>query len=409
MADKNDSVYLYSNALLFATKVCQSIQDMVDKGFAVHAESLKIRPFSTDFRTLAFISFVGKITGHYVIAIDETTAFKLTDCYAPDLPADEKKEHRHTSSGALKEILNVAVGHAIIELEKLFGTLVYFPPTIVYGEVEFPAIVSADLEIAGEDGVIQCACCLNLSNLKIGRKLEEAQKKLMRVSETQNSMLLQPEELPNARFCVVYKSLDEAGGDLYDVFKISDDVYAYFIGDVAGHDIGTGFITASIRALLRQNCTEEYSPLESMRIVNNVLCDLFPSFEYVTACYVVLYRKRGFLSVINMGHPPMLFLPAQGEPELISSEGDVLGAFKEGTFQSIERNTSPGDRIVIYTDGLVEGKGKLMWAQEAGSLLTIAPRLRNIPLKTVADALYHLMYHDNSQPTDDVVIMGIEV
>jgi CheY-specific phosphatase CheX len=405
----NENAYLDNNTLVFATNVRQSIQDMIGKTCTLREGTLKRRLFSTPLKTIAFISFVGKITGQYVIAIDDITSLKLSDLYTPEMSDEEIREQRHTASGALKEILNVAVGHSIIELEKMFGTLVYFPPTVVYGEVEFPAIVSADMELDSESGLLHCACCLNLANLKIGRKLEEAQKKLMRVSESQSAMLLQPEELPNARFCVLYKSLDEAGGDIYDVFKISDDIYGYFIGDVAGHDIGVGFITASIKALLRQNCTEEFTPLESMRNVNNVLCDLFPSFEYVTACYVVLNRKRGFFSVINMGHPPMLFVPQQGESELLSSEGDVLGAFKESTFQSIERSVSPGDRIVIYTDGLVEGKGKSMWAQEADALLLHAAKLRNIPLKTVADALFHFMYTDSARPTDDVVVLGIEV
>jgi CheY-specific phosphatase CheX len=409
MADTTENAYLYNNALMFANRVCHSIRDMVDKTFEVREKTIKIRQFATELKTIVYISFVGKITGHYIIALDQITALRLVDLYTPEISPEAYNEHRHVAGGALKEILNVAVGHAIVELEKMFGTLVYFPPTVVYGEVEFPAIVSADLDISGDSGSIQCACCLNLSNIKIGRKLEEAQKKLLRVSESQSAMLLQPDELPEACFSVVFQSLNEAGGDLYDVFKITDDVFGYFVGDVAGHDIGTGFLTASIKALLRQNCTEELSPLESMRIVNTVLCDLFPSFEYVTACYVVLYRKRNFFTVINMGHPPLLFIPQQGEPDLISSEGDVLGAFKEGTFQSIERSVSPGDRLVMYTDGLVEGKGKSMWSEEAGVLLTIAPRLRNLPFKTVPDVLYHIVYHDNNRPTDDVVVLAIEV
>ncbi|MBL0701329.1 MAG: response regulator, partial [Desulfosarcina sp.] len=72
--------------------------------------------------------------------------------------------------------------------------------------------------------------------------------KLKQIESAQQSMLVSPAEIPEANFAVWYNSLQEAGGDIYDVFRISKDICGYFVGDVSGHDIATSYITASVKA-----------------------------------------------------------------------------------------------------------------------------------------------------------------
>ncbi|MBU2452169.1 MAG: response regulator, partial [Proteobacteria bacterium] len=79
--------------------------------------------------------------------------------------------------------------------------------------------------------------------------------KLRQVTEAQVAMLPTPEENPDALFGVYYKSLEEAGGDFYDILNISDKITGYFVADFSGHDIKISYMTASVKALLAQNCT----------------------------------------------------------------------------------------------------------------------------------------------------------
>ena len=97
--------------------------------------------------------------------------------------------------------------------------------------------------------------------------------KLRQLTEAQESMLPTPEENPQACFSVFYKALEEAGGDFYDILNITDKITGYFVADFSGHDIRTSYLTASVKALLAQNCTPVYSPAESMKMINDVLAD----------------------------------------------------------------------------------------------------------------------------------------
>ncbi len=345
--------YLLSTTVYFAQRICRVMHDMAQLEFSPLMDSLKPAPFATPYRVVIFSTFFGKITGQFVFSMDRAAAAVLG--VAPHLGRDNREDTATLSSEFLKEVLNTASGQSLMELENVLGNLTLLPPSVVYGEIEFPEFMCAGIEVKGDFGAFMCHCCLNLADLQIGKELEEARRKLTLVHESQNAMLVQPEDIPIARFSVFYSALDEAGGDFYDVFKFDDNLCGYFVADIAGHDIGVGFLTASVRALLRQNCTVHFSPETSVGTINNVLCDILSPYEYVTGCYAVLDRRTGTLTVLNMGHPPLLLIPRTGEARLIQSDGDVLGMFRNTTYSAVQLKVSTGDRFVLYTDGLVEG------------------------------------------------------
>jgi sigma-B regulation protein RsbU (phosphoserine phosphatase) len=241
------------------------------------------------------------------------------------------------------------------------------------------------------------------------RELIKAQTdKLRQIQDAQSAMLVRPDSLPEAKFGVFYKSLEEAGGDIYDVLQIGRDSFGYFVGDVCGHDIATGFITASIKALLKQNCGL-MPPMESLRIANQVLADLFEDGKYLTACFAELNRLTNQLTLIGMGHPPTLFVPKQKSAYLIQIEGDILGAFPEVVFGQKQLRVNPGDRFFVYTDGLVEKTStSSSWAMGMENLLSVADQLRSIPVQQVAEHLFSLLC-GTTIPEDDVVILAAEV
>jgi sigma-B regulation protein RsbU (phosphoserine phosphatase) len=138
--------------------------------------------------------------------------------------------------------------------------------------------------------------------------------KLRQVTEAQAAMLPQPDDFPAACFGVYYKALEEAGGDFYDILNISDNITGYFVADSSGHDIETSYMTASVKALLAQNCTPVYSPSESMKMINDVLVEILPSGKYLTACYMHINRSTMKATIINAGHPPVVCLPLDGDP-----------------------------------------------------------------------------------------------
>lgn len=234
--------------------------------------------------------------------------------------------------------------------------------------------------------------------------------KLKQITEAQAELLAKPAMKPEAQFGVHYQTLQEAGGDFYDVLHISRDIFGYFVADFSGHDIKTSYLTAAVKALLKQNSTPVYEPWESIKLTNDVLIEVLPEGKYLTACYVRLNRKTGKMVVINAGHPPAVYVPIDGEPRLLEVEGDILGMFRDVYFGSLSVDVQQGDRFFMYSDGLIESnREKRIWAKGSEALLAACEQVRSVPIHDASRQLASLLLKDLETIEDDVVVLGGEV
>jgi len=240
--------------------------------------------------------------------------------------------------------------------------------------------------------------------------LAEQAAKLAQIRDAQRAILVVPEDLPGAKFAVRCMPVLEAGGDFYDVFAWSDSVTGYFVADISGHDLGASFVASSLKALLRQNATPLFSPVETLKNINSVLSGLLRDGKHLTAALVYVNRTRGRLTMVNAAHPPAILVGADGQACRLAAEGDVLGVFETVQLGRIDRPVAAGDRIYLFTDGLVErfgwdarGRGQGMDVLEAACRNTAGLPL-DMAVAAIADALA-----GPGRPQDDVVLMGIEV
>ena len=225
--------------------------------------------------------------------------------------------------------------------------------------------------------------------------------KLRQVTEAQVAMLPTPESIPDAMFSVYYKALEEAGGDFYDILTISDKITGYFVADFSGHDIKTSYMTASVKALLAQNCTPVYSPAESMKMINDVLVEILQDGKYLTACYMHINRITKKMTIINAGHPPVVCM---------QTEGDVLGMFNDAHFVIQTIVVSLEDKFFVYSDGLVESaENKITWASGAESLLPIYNDIVDVPYEDAPLELINKLFGNQAMPEDDIVVLCVKV
>jgi sigma-B regulation protein RsbU (phosphoserine phosphatase) len=170
-------------------------------------------------------------------------------------------------------------------------------------------------------------------------------------------------------------------------------------------------MTAAVKALLAQNCTPIYQPQESMRMINNVLIEILSDGKYMTACYAQLNRASNRMTLVNAGHPPVIYHPKDREPTLIRIPGDILGAFNEVCFGVQDISVSRGDRFFLYSDGLIETdvNKKTVWIRNLKYLQHFCTRLKDIPIERCPEALADWMLKDQSDPDDDIVVLAIEV
>ncbi|WP_321491355.1 fused response regulator/phosphatase [uncultured Desulfobacter sp.] len=240
--------------------------------------------------------------------------------------------------------------------------------------------------------------------------VQDQARKLRQVSRAQSAMLPRPEDFPDARFSVFYRPLEEAGGDFYDILNISNHITGYFLADSSGHDIETSYTTASVKALLAQNCTPVYSPRESMKMINDVLVEILPEEKYFTACYMHLNRSTKIMTLVNAGHPPVVYMPRGNKPFFIKAQGDILGMFADATFGIDRIAVNEGDRFFVYSDGLVEStKKKISWAAGVQDLLATFDGVEDAALAGVPNMLVSRLFNGDPMPEDDIVLLCIEV
>jgi len=240
--------------------------------------------------------------------------------------------------------------------------------------------------------------------------LAEQAAKLAQIRNAQQSILVAPDDLPEARFAVRYVPALEAGGDFYDVFPWTDSVMGYFVADIAGHDLGASFVTSSLKALLRQNTGPLFTPLETLKNINSVLTTILRDGKHLTAALLCINRPRSRITLINGGHPPPILVGATGHARLLATDGDVIGAFAAVQFGVLVEPVSPGDRIFLYTDGLIERFGDAPKRRGRGltELIGACCRTGGLPLERAVTAIAEATI-GAWRPDDDVVLMGIEV
>jgi sigma-B regulation protein RsbU (phosphoserine phosphatase) len=241
--------------------------------------------------------------------------------------------------------------------------------------------------------------------------LAEQAAKLAQIRDAQQAILVAPGDLPQARFAVRYLPALEAGGDFYDVFPWSEAVMVYFVADISGHDLGASFVTSSLKALVRQNANPLYTPVETLKNMNSVLTSFLRDGMHLTASLLFLNRSRTRLTLVSAGHPPPILVTTAGETELLACEGDVLGVFESVQCGQLDRAVAAGDRLYLYTDGLIEGFGPSARGRAQGldALVAACRAAAGQPLEQAVAAVSAAMQPAGGNPQDDVVLMGIEV
>lgn len=241
--------------------------------------------------------------------------------------------------------------------------------------------------------------------------IEQQKSQLMQLTTAQQSILLRPEDLPEAKFAVYYRPLHAAGGDFYDVVPLGDGIIGLFSADICGHDLGAAFVTSALKALLRQNFTPLYTPQEVMILLNSVLLPVLSEGVMISACCARLNRRSERLTFVDAGHPPVLHLNAAGDIRLIEASGDLLGAFDAPYFEGIEIKVSKGDRLLFFSDGLIENHhGKSVPRAEGLRLLTDAVQSRRqLPMAELVTEASLAVCAADEYAGDDLLLLGIEV
>jgi phosphoserine phosphatase RsbU/P len=157
---------------------------------------------------------------------------------------------------------------------------------------------------------------------------------------------------------VHYNPLYTVSGDFYDMQQLKDGSVAVFIGDASGHGVPAAFITIMAKLFFADLIQKNPDPGVVLHEMNSAMSGYFEGAGlYMTAFYIRIFPD-GKAVYCNAMHPEPIVLPRNGDPRLLDSTAFYVGMMKEvfKEYETTEIKLRPGDRIVLYTDGLTEAK-----------------------------------------------------
>jgi phosphoserine phosphatase RsbU/P len=213
-------------------------------------------------------------------------------------------------------------------------------------------------------GFLIFVCCLGYvaahRTLAKEERLLEISKELQIANQIQSSIL--PREVPRLaglEIAARYVPMSAVAGDFYDFLVPDERHIGILVADVTGHGVPAALIASMLKVAFAGQSAHADDPAGVLAGLNRALCGKFEE-HFVTAAYVFVDLEKLVLRYAGAGHPPLLHASRgngcareSGSRE-VEANGLMLGLFPEATYSSLEIRLDPGDRIVLYTDGILE-------------------------------------------------------
>jgi serine phosphatase RsbU (regulator of sigma subunit)/predicted enzyme related to lactoylglutathione lyase len=198
----------------------------------------------------------------------------------------------------------------------------------------------------------------------------------------------------------------EVGGDYYDFLNLGQQRLGLVIGDVSGKGIAAALLMANLQANLRSQCAIAVDqPERLLRSVNQLFCQNTTEGAYATLFFAEYDDRARRLRYANCGHLSALLLRADNTLELLKSTGTVLGLFDDWECAIDERRLSPGDSLILYTDGVTETLNPAGEEFGEARLIETARRHRESPSPAMLAAIVEEVHRfSGHQQRDDITL-----
>lgn len=259
---------------------------------------------------------------------------------------------------------------------------------------------SADLrELANE---------FNRMAVELEHHEDESAAELERARTIQSNLLpTRPPALKGLTVAAAYRPAKVVAGDLYDVFDLPDGRTAVAILDVAGHGLSSALLTGVVKMSLHWRMAEIADLGKAVAQVNQDLLDCATEGQFVTATVGVWDARDRTWRYCAAGMSGGLLIQ-DGKQELLPSTGALIGVFEKEEWAERTVTLRPGDRLVLYTDGVTDA-GMPADALDETGLASLLDETRTLPLRDQIEKVIEAASQRCAKaPCDDVTIVALE-
>lgn len=190
---------------------------------------------------------------------------------------------------------------------------------------------------------------------EIALQLQEQEQEISEARSIQKGFLPKEiPELPGYEIASAWRSARVVGGDYFDVLPFDANELGLCIADVAGKGFSAALLMSNLQAAVRGLAASSLAPNELCVRLNALLHRNMEGDRFVTLFYAQLDGPARRLSYVNAGHNPPIVVHRDGSHHRLREGGGVLGVFSDQTFASGIIQLQPGDRLVLFTDGVTD-------------------------------------------------------
>jgi len=218
-----------------------------------------------------------------------------------------------------------------------------------------------------------------------------------------------PKRVPGIDIAVTYNALAEVGGDFYSFFEPRKSCLRVFLADATGHGVPAALVTMLIKSEYEKVKMLD-DPVDILQIINESFFSTYGSLTvFFTGIIIDMDTAKGSIKWVSAGHP-VQYLVRQGKCIRLGGRGRIIGVLSDPHFSVESSEFSDDDRLVLFTDGLLEqidaageeyGEARLVSILEGKGTGDTAASINNAILASLAD------FRGTEDQVDDVTIISI--
>jgi len=240
--------------------------------------------------------------------------------------------------------------------------------------------------------------------LRRDHELDEMRSELETARRIQLSIL--PGAFPESAYFRVaarYVPMTTVAGDFYDFVSVSPTQAGILIADVSGHGIPAALIASMVKMAASSQRANSTNPAQLLDGMNTALCGNTQD-QSVTAAYVHLDAQAREFRYAAAGHPPMLLL-RNGHVSEVIENGLVMAITATATYTQITQPLKEGDRLIIYTDGILEARDAQGKFYDEENLHAIIARTATLPPSEAANQVVDSVQEWSKSQDDDLTMI----
>jgi sigma-B regulation protein RsbU (phosphoserine phosphatase) len=254
---------------------------------------------------------------------------------------------------------------------------------------------------------------------------EKMKRDLLAAAEIQTSLLpVTAPEVVGARFAWRLIPCQELAGDIFNLFPLDEHRVVLYLLDVSGHGVAAALMSVTLSRILSRVpghsfllAEENEDPDELVASPARVLERLNARFQigdssiaqYFTIVYGVLDVARREFRYAQAGHPPILHLPRNGSPLFLPAGGFPIGFVPDAEYTESMLALGPGDRLFIYSDGIVEATNRYEKLYGSERLMVLADATGTSDLSSAVEQIVGAASRwEGDRLRDDMSVVAIE-